>query len=95
MKLITVEAAFAASDLPAALTLFEAQADTVRKMNGCRHYALFTRPSGDGVAILQHWDSMEAFDAYRASETFATLGQGLRPMMSAPPVTVVAESDTQ
>lgn len=94
MKLITVEAAFAAADLQAALSLFETQADTVRRMEGCHHYALFTRPSGDGVAILQHWDSMEAFDAYRASGTFATLGQGLRPMMTAPPVTIVAEVDS-
>jgi len=34
---------------------------------------------------------MEAFDAYRASPTFSTLGKGLKPMMSAPPVTTVAE----
>ncbi len=94
MKLITVEAAFATADLDAAVDLFSSQADEVRTMNGCKHYALYRKPSGDGLAILQHWATMDAFDAYRASDVFAKLGAGLRPLMSAPPVTVVAEVDT-
>lgn len=91
MKLITVEAAFPAADLEAAISLFSDQAPLVRAMPGCDHYALYTKPTGDGVVIVQHWQTMEAFDAYRSSDTFATLGQGLRPLMSAPPVTVIAE----
>ena len=94
MKLITVEAGFAAADLDAAITLFCAQADAVRAMAGCAHYALFRRPTDDGVAIIQHWDTMEHFDAYRRSDTFAQLGAGLRPLMSAPPVTTIAQVDT-
>ncbi|MCX7558601.1 antibiotic biosynthesis monooxygenase [Sulfitobacter sp. F26204] len=95
MKLITVEASFSASDLDAAMVLFEAQADQVRAMSACKHYALYRKPSGDGIAILQHWETAAAFDAYRASDTFATLGQGLRPLMSAAPVTIVAEVDSK
>ena len=94
MKLITVEADFAATNLDAAMDLISAQAETVRAMPGCTHYALYRKPSDDGVAILQQWDSMEAFDAYRTSETFADLGVGLRPIMTKPPVTTVAEVDT-
>lgn len=94
MKLITVEADFSSSDLAAAISLFAAQADEVRKMAGCAHYALYRKPSGDGVAILQRWKTMDAFDAYRASDVFAKLGAGLRPLMTALPVTVVAEVDT-
>ena len=63
-------------------------------MPGCRHYALYRKPSDDGVAIIQHWDGMEAFDAYRASETFVALGVGLRTLMVKPPVTISAEVDT-
>ncbi len=94
MKLITVEADFAPADLDAAMTLFAGQADTVRAMAGCSHYALYRKPSDDGVAILQHWETMAQFEAYRASETFAGLGAGLRPLMTKPPVTIVAEVDT-
>lgn len=93
MKLIIVEADFGISDLEAAIALFAEQARTVQAMDGCAHYALYRKPSGDGVAIIQKWDTMEAFDAYRRSETFAILGQGLRPLMTAPPVTVIAEID--
>lgn len=94
MKLITVEAAFAAADLDAAMALFSEQAEVVRAMVGCAHYALYRSPSEDGIAILQQWETMAQFDAYRASETFATLGAGLRPLMTQPPVTIVAEVDT-
>lgn len=94
MKLITVEAAFAAADLDTAISLFTAQAETVRNMAGCAHYALYRKPSDDGIAILQHWDTMDAFEAYRQGDTFAQLGAGLRPLMTAPPVTIVAEIDT-
>jgi quinol monooxygenase YgiN len=94
MKLITVEAAFAAADLDTAISLFTAQAETVRSMSGCAHYALYCKPSDDGIAILQHWDTMESFDAYRQGDTFAQLGAGLKPLMTALPVTTIAEVDT-
>ncbi|MGR3503277.1 putative quinol monooxygenase [Pseudaestuariivita sp.] len=94
MKLITVEAEFASADLDAAVALFFDQIDAVRAMPGCAHYAVYRRPSEDGLAVLQHWETMENFDAYRSSETFATLGAGLRPLMTKPPVTTIAEVDT-
>jgi len=94
MKLITVEAQFAASDFDAAIELISTHAAKVQSMPGCNRYALYRKPTGDGVAIIQCWDGMETFDAYRESETFAALGVGLRPLMSKPPVTMVAEVDT-
>lgn len=94
MKLITVEAKFATANLDAAVALFTAQADAVREMEGCMHYVLFRSSSGDGIAILQHWKTLEQFESYRASEIFSKLGAGLRPLMTTPPVTIVAEVDT-
>ena len=91
MKLITVEAEFAASDLDAAMKLISDQAEFVRDMPGCMHYALYRKPSDNGLAIVQQWDEIAAFDAYRATETFADLGTGLRPLMTKPPVTTVAD----
>jgi quinol monooxygenase YgiN len=93
MKLITVEVEFAATELDAALELISEQAETVRAMPGCTHYALYSKRSVDGAAIIQHWENMEAFDAYRASDVFAILGAGLRPLMAKPPVTTIAEVD--
>ncbi|MEP5730150.1 MAG: antibiotic biosynthesis monooxygenase [Sulfitobacter sp.] len=93
MKLISVEAAFATANLEAAMTLLEAQLDEVRAMDGCNHYALFKTSGGDGLAILQRWETMTQFDAYQSSDTFAKLGAGLRQLMSAPPVTTIAQVD--
>ena len=91
MKLISVEAEFPADRIEEAIGLFEEQAGTVRAMDCCAQYALYRAPDAPRIAIVQQWRSMEAFDAYRASGTFATLGQGLKPMMTKPPVTTVAE----
>ena len=91
MQLVTVEAGFAATDLPQALTLLGSCAQEARIMDGCDHYAVFQSPGADGVAIVQRWASMAAFDAYRASPTFAELGKTLGPLMTAPPVTTIAE----
>lgn len=91
MKLIAVEAEFPSDRIEEAVELFENQADTVRAMDGCEHYTLYRADST--VAIVQRWRTMEAFDAYRASDAFATLGQGLKPMMTKPPVTTIAEID--
>lgn len=91
MKLIVVEAEFSSEKVSEAIRLFEAQAATVRGMEGCEHYKLFRTPDEPRIAIVQRWTSMEAFDAYRDSPVMATLGQGLKPIMSKPPVTIVAE----
>ena len=91
MKLIAVEAEFPSDRIEEAVVLFENQAATVRAMDGCEHYALYR--AGSTVAIFQRWRTMNAFDAYRASDTFATLGQGLKPMMTKPPTTTIAEID--
>lgn len=93
MKLITVEASFASSDLDKAISLFSDQAEKVRTMTGCEHYALYRRPTNDGIAIVQKWTDAAAFEAYRASDTFAQMGQELKPMMTTPPVTIVADID--
>ncbi|MGX9355577.1 putative quinol monooxygenase [Roseobacteraceae bacterium S113] len=91
MKLITVEATFAADKIEAAISEFDAQIEAVRAMDGCDSYALYR--SGDTVAIVQRWQDMARFDAYRKSDEFAGLGAALKPLMSAPPVTTIARVD--
>lgn len=93
MKLICVEAAFPEDRISEAVALLEGQAGAVRAMEGCAHYALYRSPDAPRVAIVQRWADMGAFDAYRGSDAFAALGRGLKPLMTAPPVTTVAEVD--
>lgn len=90
MKLVTVEATFAPKDVATSTTLFEDQASGARDMDGCAGYDLYAATDGGGkIVIVQRWISMEAFDAYRQSETFARLAEGLKPIMTAPPITTV------
>lgn len=93
MKLITVEAAFSVDTRDAAVAAFEASADAVRAMTGCESYAIYKSDDATSVAIVQKWASMEQFDAYRGSDTFAQIGQALKPLMTAPPTTTVASVD--
>lgn len=89
MKLVTVEAVF--PDAEKAVALFEARAHAVRAMEGCESYAIYRAPSGGEVVIVQRWSTAEAFNTYRSSDAFGQLGQTLKPMMTAPPITTVAE----
>jgi quinol monooxygenase YgiN len=92
MKLVTVEAKLAPDCVARSVAVFNGEAAKVRKMDGCEHYAIYEAPGGiDAILIVQKWRSLEQFDAYRQSVVFAVLGQGLKPMMAAPPVTTIAE----
>lgn len=91
MKLVTVEATFSASTVDQAIRAFNDQAGTVRGMEGCAHYALYKY--GASVGIIQRWDTIVHFDAYRQSDAFRALGSALKPLMTAPPVTTIASVD--
>lgn len=94
MKLITVEALFATSNAAKSIALFEDHAPSVRDMPGSRSYDLYADPNDAGkIVIVQRWDSMSQFDSYRKSDVFAELGMGLKPMMTAPPVTTICNVD--
>jgi len=90
MKLIIVEAAFAPDQTSQAVEAVTAQADAVRAMTGCVHYAVYR--SEGAIAIVQKWTSMDAFDVYRGSEIFAGLIGALKPLMTVPPVTTIADA---
>lgn len=94
MKLITVEALFSNNDAANAIALFEGHAPAVRDMAGCKSYDLYADPDHAGnIVIVQRWESMSQFDAYRTSNAFAQLGAGLKPMMTTPPVTTISSVD--
>jgi quinol monooxygenase YgiN len=92
MKLITVEINVAAEAVETAVALLEGLRKHAVAMLGCESYNVYRAGSNEGaVAVIQRWNDMVSFDAYRASEAFASLGKHLRPMLTAPPVTTIAE----
>ncbi|MEM9106476.1 MAG: antibiotic biosynthesis monooxygenase [Pseudomonadota bacterium] len=92
MKLITVEAKLAPDSVARSVAIFNNEAAKVRDMDGCENYAIYEAPDDeDAIVIVQKWRSKELFDAYRHGPVFAALGQELKPMMAAPPVTTIAE----
>lgn len=92
MKLVTVEATFPADQSNAALAAISARAEATRAMDGCTGYEVYQ--NGPGIAIVQKWTGMAAFEAYRGSAIFAGLIGALKPLMTAPPVTTIASVDT-
>ena len=91
MKLVTVEATFTADTVNQAIRAFNDQAETVRGMEGCDHYALYK--NGASLGIIQRWETTAHFEAYRQSDAFRVLGSALKPLMTAPPVTTIAFVD--
>ncbi len=90
MTLVVVEATFGPDTLATAAAAIEAQAETVRAMEGCARYTVYTQDAGAGLSIVQKWQNQASFDSYRNSATFGALIGKLKPLMTAPPVTTVA-----
>lgn len=75
------------NDRAEALSALLDQVAEVRAMPGCVKYIPAEDASDPcGLIVVQAWESADRFDAYLASPPFARLGQSLRPLMTAPPV---------
>lgn len=87
MLIAHVHFTVAAADRDAALEILLGEVQSVRAMTGCLAYLPFADPTNDtGLGVLHEWDSHEDFAAYATSPYFANIGQLLRPMMTAAPV---------
>lgn len=70
-----------------ALQALMAQAPAIRNMTGCLAFVPFLDPSEGGkLGVIHEWESPADFEAYIASDPFASLSRLLRPMMMGPPV---------
>ena len=57
-----------------------------QKLNGCLGFKVLRVAGSDtGWVLVEEWQDMAAFDAYKASPGFASVGEALRPVMPAPP----------
>ncbi|GHB40193.1 hypothetical protein GCM10007094_31870 [Pseudovibrio japonicus] len=90
MKLVTIEAKFSEGNALQAREIFERQSLSVRQMKGCLTYKFYNGGAGS-IGIIQKWETQDAFEAYRRSDTFAVLGKELKPLMTEPPITTIAE----
>lgn len=87
MLIAHVHITVATTDREKALNILLNEVTPVRAMKGCLTYIPFIDPTNDtGLVVLHEWQSNEDFAAYATSTEFAKIGQELRPMMNAPPV---------
>lgn len=93
MKIVVVESVFDPENLAVPMAQLLNEATAVRSMKGCAGYDLYSgMDDGRKIVIIQRWTTMDAFEKYRQSDSFARLGRGLRPMMVEPPLTTVSDA---
>lgn len=70
-----------------ALNTLKQEVSVVRAMKGCRAFVPFQDPTNEqDLGVLHEWNSAEDFATYTSSDSFATIGKILRPIMVSPPV---------
>ncbi|EPJ50227.1 MAG: hypothetical protein OFPI_20520 [Osedax symbiont Rs2] len=81
---------FSEIQLNQALRCLQLVRDKALATDSCRSYQVHNTPDQKGaVFICQSWSDLAAFDAYRASDLFASMIGEVKPMMSAPPRTEI------
>lgn len=87
MFIAHVQFAVTPKDRQKALDTLLAEAPTVRGQTGCHLFLPFADPAdATGVGLIQEWATAEDFARYTGTAGFAEVGQVLRPMMTAAPV---------
>ncbi|GAA6207687.1 hypothetical protein NBRC116601_09800 [Cognatishimia sp. WU-CL00825] len=70
-----------------AIKTLKHEVSVVRAMDGCIAFIPFLDATNQqNVGVLHEWASSDAFAAYIASDSFASIGETLRPIMISPPV---------
>lgn len=87
MLIAHVTFAVAPEDRLKALDALAAEADQVRAMPGSVLFIPFQDATDrQKVGVLHEWKTRQDFERYTSSPEFVRVGQTLRPMMLAPPV---------
>ena len=77
----------ATTDRSAALAQLDGEGKRVRAMPGNIAFRVYAAREDDtAVAVVHEWADEESFAGYLSSDSFAQLGQVIRPMMIAAPV---------
>lgn len=76
-----------ADDRSAALAQLDAERPQIVDMPGCVAFRVYaSRITLTDVTVVHEWEHEDAFAGYLASEAFARSSAGLRPLMTAPPL---------
>lgn len=87
MLIAHVHFAVIAAERSAAVNALLAEVKDVRAMKGCLTFIPFADPTDETrLGVMHEWESAADFAAYGASDAFKSLGQVLRPMMTATPI---------
>ncbi|MFY1668407.1 putative quinol monooxygenase [Plantactinospora sp. WMMB334] len=77
----------AAADRPAALAHLDGERNRVRAMPGNLAFRVYAAREDDtAVAVVHEWDDEASFAGYLRSDSFARLGEVIRPLMIGAPV---------
>jgi quinol monooxygenase YgiN len=82
-----VDFSTAATDRPAALAELDGERGRVQAMPGSLAFRVYaSREDETRATLVSEWEDQASFDAYQNSDSFARLGQVIRPMMTGAPV---------
>jgi quinol monooxygenase YgiN len=86
MIIAIVEFELAAENQDKVLEVLTADGLAAQKLEGCLGFkTLRVAGSDTGWILIEEWQDMAAFEAYKASPEFARVGEVLMPLMLAPP----------
>jgi quinol monooxygenase YgiN len=87
MLIAHVKFTVSTENLALTIDTLKQEVEVVCAMKGCIAFIPFIDPtSTQCVGVLHEWHSADDFAAYIASNSFATIGRILRPIMVSPPV---------
>lgn len=87
MLIAHVTFSIAEEDRFEALAILKKEIVSVCKMKGCVTFLPFISLNNKAeIGVIHEWESEEEFSAYLESESFKTIGQLLRPMMTTSPL---------
>lgn len=76
-----------ATDRPAALAQFDREGDRLRAMPGNIAFRVYAARENDvAIAVVHEWDDEASFTGYLRSDSFAHLGEVIRPLTTGAPV---------
>ncbi len=84
MIIAMVEFKLAAENQDKVIEALVAEGMAAQMLEGCLGF-MRVAGSDSGWMLVEEWQDMAAFDAYKASPGFARVGEALKPLLLAPP----------
>lgn len=87
MILVIVEFSVTSENISDTVAALEVDAAAARTMKGCAAFrSLSTQGNPEKLVLVEEWEDMESFEAYKASDAFAAAMATIKPVMVGAPV---------